>query len=138
MCGRFVIRRLDLLYIGLGTAPFCRIQPMSPAPLGPDGRHLPRKASIQISLNLSAASRRFPFLPLLSPARLTRSTTSRLFPPHLDTVPLPAMAPILLLLESTVGSFADQPSALLPINRRRRTPAMNPGTERRRRCFCAA
>jgi hypothetical protein len=32
------------------------------------------------------------------------------------------------LLESTVGSFADQPSALLPINRRRRTPAMNPGT----------
>jgi hypothetical protein len=32
------------------------------------------------------------------------------------------------LLESTVGSFADQPSALLPINRRRQTPAMNPGT----------
>jgi hypothetical protein len=28
-----------------------------------------------------------------------------------------------LLSESTVGSFADQPSALLPINRRRRTPA---------------
>jgi hypothetical protein len=31
----------------------------------------------------------------------------------------------------------NRPSALLPINRRRRTPAMNPGTERRRRCFCA-
>jgi hypothetical protein len=51
-----------------------------------------------------------------------------------------------LFCRSTVGSFADQPvssfadgpSALLPINRRRRTPAMNPGTERRRRCFCAA
>jgi hypothetical protein len=42
------------------------------------------------------------------------------------------------MLESIVGSFADQPSALLPINRRRRTPAMNPGTERMRRCFCAA
>jgi hypothetical protein len=26
------------------------------------------------------------------------------------------------MLESTVDSFADQPSALLPINRRRRTP----------------
>jgi hypothetical protein len=32
----------------------------------------------------------------------------------------------------------NRPSALLPIIRRRRTPAMNPGTERRRRCFCAA
>jgi hypothetical protein len=42
-----------------------------------------------------------------------------------------------LFCRSTVGSFADQPSTLLPINRRRRTPAMNPGTERRRQCFCA-
>jgi hypothetical protein len=42
-----------------------------------------------------------------------------------------------VVLKSTVDSFADQPSALLPINRWRQTPTMNPEMERRRRCFCA-
>jgi hypothetical protein len=35
-------------------------------------------------------------------------------------------------VDQSVGFFVDGPSALLPINRRRRTPVMNPVTERRR------
>jgi hypothetical protein len=42
------------------------------------------------------------------------------------------------VLESTVGSFADQPSALLPINRRRRTPARRSRSNGIGELVCAA
>jgi hypothetical protein len=42
------------------------------------------------------------------------------------------------VLESTIGSFADQPSALLPINRRRRTPARRSRSNRIGELVCVA